>query len=231
MRSLLLAPLLLLTAAAPADERSFMVGSFERLRVDGPFEVEVVTGSPRATASGARGTLDQVAVQVNGDTMVVSAGPLSWASAKSAAAPLPKVRVSVLALRGVMLTGGARVRVAQMRGGRIDLVLTGSGSLDVAAIKADDLNASLTGTGAMTLAGTTARVMLRNSGAGSIDAAGLTAGDARLTSDSSGPVRVNVRYTAQAMAMGSGEIAISGKPECTLRGSGPMTCSGTIRKN
>ena len=231
MRSLRLAPLLLLTAAAPADERSFMVGSFERLRVDGPFEVEVVTGSPRATASGARGTLDRVSVRVNGDTMVVGAGPLSWTSEKSAAAPLPKVRVSVLALRGVMLTGGARVRVAQMRGGRVDLTLNGSGSLDVAAIRADDLNANLTGAGAMTLAGTTARAVLRSSGAGSIDAAGLTAGDARVMSDSSGNIRINVRYTAQAMATGSGEIAISGKPECTLRGSGPMTCSGTIRKN
>jgi hypothetical protein len=231
MRLLLLAPFLLLTAAASPPERSFMVGSFERLRVDGPYEVEVVTGSPRAVASGETGSLDRVAVRVNGDTMVVGAGPLSWASEMSAAAPLPKIRVSVLALRGVMLTGSARVRVAQMRGGRIDLVLTGSGSLDVAAIKADDLNASLTGTGAMTLAGTTARAMLRNSGAGSIDAAGLTAGDARLTSDSSGNIRIDVRYTAQAMAMGSGEIAISGKPECTLRGSGPMTCSGTIRKN
>jgi len=227
MRSLLLAPLLSLTAAAPAPERSFMVGSFERLRVDGPFEVEVVTGSPRAVASGERGSLEQVAVRVNGDTMVISAGPLSSTSEKG----LPKIRVSVLALRSVMLAGGARVRVAQMRGGRIDLTLTGSGSLDVAAIKADDLNASLTGAGAMTLGGTTARAMLRNSGAGSIDAAGLTAGDARLTSDSSGNIRINVRYTAQAMAMGSGGIAISGKPECTLRGSGPMTCSGTIRKN
>ena len=227
MRSLLLAPLLSLTAAAPAPERSFMVGSFERLRVDGPFEVEVVTGSPRAVASGERGSLEQVDVRVNCDTMVISAGPLSSTSEKG----LPKIRVSVLALRSVMLAGGARVRVAQMRGGRIDLTLTGSGSLDVAAIKADDLNASLTGAGAMTLGGTTARAMLRNSGAGSIDAAGLTAGDARLTSDSSGNIRINVRYTAQAMAMGSGGIAISGKPECTLRGSGPMTCSGTIRKN
>jgi hypothetical protein len=231
MRSLLLAPLLLLTAASPLPERSFMVGSFERLRVDGPYEVEVVTGSPRAVASGEAGSLDRVAVRLNGDTMVVSAGPLSWKGGTSATVPLPKVRVSVSALRSVMLTGGARVRVAQMRGRRIDLVLTGSGSLDVAAIKADDLNASLTGAGAMTLAGTAARVMLRNSGAGSIDAVGLTAGDARLTSDSSGSIRINVRYTAQAMAMGSGGIMISGQPECTLRGPGPMECSGTIRKN
>jgi hypothetical protein len=231
MRSSLLAPLLLLTAAASPPERSFMVGSFERLRVDGPYEIEVVTGSPRAVASGETGSLDRVAVRVNGDTMVVSAGPLSWKSERGASVPLPKLRVSVLTLRSVMLTGGARVRVAQMRGGRVELMLTGAGSLDVAAIKADDLNASLAGTGAMTLAGTTARVMLRNSGAGSIDAAGLTAGDARLTSDSSGPIRINVRYTAHAMAMGSGGITISGKPECTLRGPGPMECTGTIRKN
>lgn len=228
MRSLLLAPLLLLTAAAPAPERSFMVGSFERLRVDGPFEVEVVTGPPRAVASGEKGALDQVAVQVHGDTVVVSRGALSDANMSGA---LPRIRLSAPTLRGVTLNGGARVRVAALRGGRVDVILVGAGSLDVAAIKADDLNASLTGTGAMTLSGNTARATLRNSGAGSIEAAALTAGDARLSSDSSGNIRLNVRYTAQASAMGSGGITITGKPECTLRGPGPMQCSGTIRKN
>jgi hypothetical protein len=228
MRSLLLAQLLLLTAAAPGDERSFMVGSFERLRVEGPYDVEVVTGPPRATATGDRVALDQVTVRTSGDTLVVSAGPLAWAGRKGTA--LPRLLVSAPALRGATLNGGARVRVAEMRGGRVELVLTGAGSLDVGGIKADDLIVSLTGTGAITLAGTAARVRMRNYGAGSIDAGALTAGDANLTSESSGDIRIQARYTARATALGSGGISIAGKPECTLRGPGPMTCSGTIRR-
>lgn len=229
MRFLLLAPLLALTAAAPGDERSFMVGSFERLRVEGPFEVEVVTGAPRAVAIGDRVALDQVTVRSSGGTLVVIAGPLAWAGRKRATT-LPRVRVSVPALRGVTLNGGAQVRVAEMRGARVELLLTGGGSLDVGGIRADDLTASLTGTGAMTLAGTVTRARIRNYGAGSIDAGALTAGDANLTSESSGDIRINARYTARATALGSGGISITGKPECTLRGPGPMACSGTIRR-
>jgi hypothetical protein len=228
MRSLLLAPLLLLTAAAPAQERGFMVGSFERLRVDGPFEVEVVTGPPRAVATGDRVALDQVTVRTNGDTLVVSAGPLAWAGRKGMT--LPRLRVSVPALRGAALNGGARVRVTEMRGERVELLLTGAGSLDVGGIKADDLIVNLTGAGAITLAGTAARARVRNYGAGSIDAGALIAGDANLTSESSGDIRIQARYTARATALGSGGISIAGKPECTLRGPGPMTCSGTIRR-
>ena len=121
MRSLLLAPLLLLTAASPVEERGFMVSSFERLRVDGPFEVGVVTGPPRATATGNRVALDQVAVRINGNTLIVRAGPLAWADAKGRAA-LPRLRVSVPALRAVTVNAGARVKVGEMRGGRVELV-------------------------------------------------------------------------------------------------------------
>ncbi|WP_158298886.1 GIN domain-containing protein [Sphingomonas psychrotolerans] len=225
MRPLLLAPLLFLVAAAPAQDRRFMISDFERLRVDGPFEVEVVPGAPGATAFGDRVALDQVSVRSNGDTLVVSSGPLSQAGRKGT---LPTLRVSSRSLRGVILNGGARVRVAEMRGARVELLQTGTGTLEIASIRTDDLNASLTGTGTMTLAGTAQRARIRNYGAGSIDASGLTAGDASLTSESSGNIRIDVRFTARATALASGGITITGKPECTLRGPGPMACSGTI---
>ncbi|AQR74464.1 GIN domain-containing protein [Sphingomonas sp. LM7] len=230
MRSLLLAPLLLLTAAAPAQERRFMVSDFDRLRVDGPFEVELVTGVPVAIASGSRLSLDQVTVRVNGDTLVVSSGPLSSVARGGDATALPTLRIAARSLRGVVLNGGARVRVAEMRGARVDVIQTGAGTLDIASLRADDLTATLTGTGAMTLAGTAARARVRNHGAGSIDAGRLTAGDATVSSDSSGDIVLNVRYTARATALGSGGISITGKPECILRGSGPTTCTGTIRR-
>ncbi|WP_168355802.1 head GIN domain-containing protein [Sphingomonas gei] len=228
MRSLLLVPLLLLTAAAPAQERRFMVGGFERLRVEGPFEVEVVPGIPGAIAVGDRAALDQVTVRTSDDILIVSGGPLSWSGRKGAT--LPTVRISARSLRGVALSGGARVRVAEMHGARVELLQAGAGSLDVASIRTDDLTANLNGTGTMALAGTAARAQVRNYGTGSIDASGLTAGDARLNSAGSGSIRINVRFTARANAVGSGAIDITGNPECVLRGPGPMTCTGTIRR-
>jgi hypothetical protein len=37
-----------------------------------------------------------------------------------------------------------------------------------------------------------------------------------------------VRYTAQVMAMGIGTVQIDGTPECTISGSGPVTCEGRV---
>ncbi|UZK64990.1 GIN domain-containing protein [Sphingomonas sp. M1-B02] len=231
MRLLALLPMLTIGATSPVDERRFMISGFDQLRVDGPFEVEVVPGSPGAVATGSRVSLDQVSVRVDGGTMVVSTGPLGWETRGKSTDWAPRVRVSVRALRAVRITGGARVRVAEMRGGRVDMSLNGTGTLDVGSIQADDFTASLAGFGKMTLAGITARGRVRNYGEGSIDAAGLSVGDANLFSQSTGDLRIAVRFTARAVALGKGAIRIDGKPECRVSGSGPIECEGTVRRN
>src|SRR3546814_8559642 len=74
MRRAVLA-LILLAAAAPgaAAERSYTIGSFDRVRVSGPFEVRLtVGGSPRARAEGERELIAQVEVRVDGNTLVRS---------------------------------------------------------------------------------------------------------------------------------------------------------------
>src|SRR3546814_11989805 len=76
MRRAVLA-LILLAAAAPgaAAERSYTIGSFDRVRVSGPFEVRLtVGGSPRARAEGERELIDQVEVRVDGNKLVVAMG-------------------------------------------------------------------------------------------------------------------------------------------------------------
>lgn len=78
MYRLALVPLLLLgTAAAPADERVVMVTGFDRLRIDGPFAVEVVPGAPGVTLTGERAALDRVGVRVEAGTLIVNAGTQS----------------------------------------------------------------------------------------------------------------------------------------------------------
>lgn len=220
MRRLALAPLFLLTAASAPAERSFIVGSFERLRVDGPFDVTVVTGSPNASASGDPRALEQVSVRVDGSTLFVGAGALG-AGQRAASA---KITISVPALRAVLLNGAGRVRIAEMRGDRVDLALNGAGALDVRTVQADEASVSLTGTGALTLGGKAGKARLRIYGAGSIDAGGFTANEATIVSQSSGELRVGVRYTAQIMAMGAGGIGIIGAPECRVSGPGPVDC-------
>jgi hypothetical protein len=220
MRWFALAPLFLLIAAS-APERSFIVGSFERLRVDGPFDVTVVTGSPNASASGDARALDQVSVRVDGTTLFVSAGALGGGQPRAVA---PRITVSVPALRSVLVNGGGRVKIAEMRGARVDMMLNGAGSLDVGAVDADEASVSLTGTGAVTVGGKAMKARISAYGAGSIDAGGFTANDAMVISQSSGDMRVGVRYTAQIIAAGAGGIGIVGAPECRVSGPGPVDC-------
>ncbi|MBC9034392.1 DUF2807 domain-containing protein [Sphingomonas sp. JC676] len=213
-------PLFLLTAASAPAERSFIVGSFERLRVDGPFDVTVVTGSPNASASGDTPALDQVSVRVDGSTLFVSPGALGVGQQ----AAMAKITISAPALHAVLVNGGGRVRIAEMRGARVDVVLNGAGALDVRAIQADEANVSLNGTGAVTVGGKAGKARLSSYGAGSIDGGGFTANDATILSQSSGDMRVGVRYTAQIIAAGAGGIGIIGAPECRVSGPGRVDC-------
>jgi hypothetical protein len=228
MRLLALVPLLAIGAAAPPEQRSFLVTSFDRLRVDGPFAVEVTPGPPRAMAEGNRRALEQVSIRVEAGTMRIGTGPLGFESRARGGAVLPTIRISTPALASVQANGGAKLRVAELRGRRVDAAANGMSSLEVASVQADEIHAAATVVGGITLAGAALRGRLRNYGGGEIAADGLTLGEATVMTQTLGGVRVRVRYTAQVIAQGSGVIAILGKPECRISGPGPVQCDGTI---
>lgn len=223
MRLLALLPLPMLAAAAPAEERSYMLTGFDRLRVEGPFDVEVVTGSPRAAATGQRLALDQLSIRVDAGTLVVNNGVAGIGRADGR----PRIQIRAPLLRAVTITGGARVRIDDLRADQADLVVNAASSLSVDTLRVTDLRAALTGTGTMMLTGIATRLRVRNLGTGSFDAPGLTAGDADLLTQGDGGIRVHVRYTARATALGKGAILISGEPRCAVKGPGPITCVGS----
>lgn len=222
----MLAPLSLLLAAGPLpEERRFMVTDYDRVRIEGPFQVEIASGSPGATASGDAKSLERVAIRVAGSTLVISAGTLGWEQRGKGAPTVPRIKLSARALRGLSINGGARVQIAEMRADRIELGLNGTGSIAVAALRANDLAVVLIGSGAITLAGAVVNARIRSNGAGSVAAEGLTANDAVLLAESSGDLAIGVRYTAQVNAQGSGSVTVLGAPKCRVTGPGPVTCA------
>ncbi|MBO9621740.1 MAG: DUF2807 domain-containing protein [Sphingomonas sp.] len=224
MRRFALLPLLVLLAAAPpAAERRFLVTSFDRLRVEGQVDVELAPGSPGAVASGDRAAIDALSVRIDSGTLVVRPG--------EGGSGVPHLRLTAPAVGAVQVNGGGHVRVAQVKGDRVDLTVNGGGTLEVADVAARDLALTLSGTGAITAAGKADRVRARSFGAGSIDAARLTAGDAVLVSQSSGDLSVAARYTARATALGTGAIRVGGRPECHVSGPGPVECAGTAKRD
>ncbi|MGK6319181.1 head GIN domain-containing protein [Sphingomonas sp. DT-204] len=221
------APLVLVLLAAPAaaDERSFMLSGFERVRVEGPFEVEVTTGrSAAARAEGDRRALDAVRVEVEGSTLVVAPNVNGWGGYPGATRAMPKVTVTVPMLRAAAVAGGGRLSVTSMSGQRVALSLTGAGTIRVGEIDTDQLSASLIGTGALAVAGRAHDARFQTSGAGTIDAEGLSAGTLTVAAQSAGDSSFTARNTATIAALGNGTVRVSGPATCTVSGAAPVLC-------
>ena len=227
MQRLALASFLLLlgAAAAPSDERVVMVTGFDRLRVDGPFAVEVVPGSPGVTVSGDRAAIDRVGVRVEAGTLVINSGLQRWNSPDGKRASAARIRVSVPALRVVQTNGGTMLKVSELVGNRIDVALNGEGRIDVGTVDAQELSVTLAGAGTVALSGTALHLRARLYGTTSLDAERLTSADAVLISGSAGALTVGVRYNSQVSATSSGPVRVIGKGKCAVTGQGPVECA------
>ena len=226
-RLLLLA--LLIAAPAQAADRSFVVTSFDRVRIDGPFDVRLTTRSaPSARIDGTIRASDGIAIRVEGTTLIVSTGPKGWDEVPAIGKPsAPVVRLGTLTLRGATVIGGGRLHIdGALRGQRIDLQVTGSGAMEITALDADQLNATLLGSGTMTLGGRGGRVRLIGSGSGMLDAAALRGDDVTVRLEGSGAIQAGARYTADAVSTGVGAVTIYGKPACKVKAvvGGPISC-------
>lgn len=212
---------------AAAAERNYSVSSFDRIRVEGPFEVALTTGKPpgaRATADAR--TLDLLTLRVEGGTLIVRMGGKGWGETPKSATTAPVIALSTPGLRVAIVNAGAKLTVGRMVGQRIDVSVNGSGTLVVAAAQADQLNATLIGSGTMTIGGRAMRARLQSSGAGMIDAGQLTVNDLAVLLDGAGEIRAVARYTAQVTTTGLGRVTVAGNPACTVRAAagGPVVC-------
>lgn len=232
MRTLLLilAAASALPVPAAAADRTVVVTSFTRVRIDGSFVVEVRTGaSPAARASGDAAAIERVDISQNGDTLIVRMGGKGWGERPGAKATAPiRITLATPRLEGVAGGAGADVRVGAMKGTRVDLMLTGAGKLNVARVDADQLVATVVGTGALAAAGKAVRARLMVNGPGTIAASGLVADDLVTRLEGAGEVTAAARFTAQVTSTGLGKVTVLGKPRCQVRAlaGGPVVCGG-----
>jgi hypothetical protein len=220
--------LVLAPMPAAADDRVFSVGSFERVRIDGPFEVGIVTGgSPGAKAAGDRQLIERIAIAVNGTTLTVRLGSGGWGEAfrKANAAP-PVITLSTPRLFALAISADARASVNRMASQRVEVSVTGSGSMTIDHVEADQFSASLLGTGALTAGGRANRARLLTDGAGTIDTAAMVVKDLTVLLGGPGETRATARNTAQVTSTGLGKVTVGGTATCTVRApaGGPVSC-------
>lgn len=218
-----------ITAAAPAAaaERSFSVSSFDRIRIEGPFEVRIATGqAPGAKAVADTRSLDVLDIRVEGTTLIVRLSGEGWGERPRTATTAPVVTLRTPALRAAVVNAGGRVTITGMKGQRLDLSVNGSGALAVTGVETDQLNATVIGTGTIALAGRAARAQLLMNGPGAIDATALGVNDLTVRLDGTGETKAAARYTAIVTTTGLGRVTVAGSPACTVKAiaGGPVSC-------
>ncbi|MBN8816459.1 MAG: DUF2807 domain-containing protein [Sphingomonas sp.] len=218
-----------LALPANAADRGFTVTSFDRIRVEGPFDVQVTVGNAgqSAKASGSSDVLANLDIEVQGTTLIVRKGSAGWGERGATSGPAPVITLVTSNLRAVTVIGGGKVAASgSMRGQKLDFQITGAGSIDARGIGSDELSVAVIGTGTVALAGKSNRARLLTNGSGTIMATPLTVSDLVVRLDGPGETRATARYTADLTSTGLGRIVVAGTAKCTTKAQagGPILC-------
>jgi hypothetical protein len=226
----ILLPLLLLAAAAPAGaaERRYSVTDFDKIRVEGPFSVKLVTRStPFARAqAGSQSALDRLSIEVQGRTLVVRLNRSAWGGYPGDPGQPVEVSVGTHGLTSAWVRGAGSLAIDRVRGLTFDLAVEGSSSGSIALVEVDDLRARFAGTASGQVGGKAHKFSAQVRGASSLDASGLAVKDAVITAEGPAAVSANASSSAKIDAYGTAEVKLSGNPACTSRVHGSATISG-----
>jgi len=229
IRWLLLAGLLFgaLPAAAATPTRGYTVVGFDKIRVDGPFDVSVRTGlAPSARATGSTASLDRISIAVQNTTLVIKPDNTAWGGYPGGAIGKVSVAVTMASLSSVGLAGSGKLAVDRVKGQALEIGLGGAGVVTIGELAVDKVNLTLTGSGNISLAGRAdqARLVLR--GAGNLTADKLSVRQAEIVSAGAGAVTLTASETAKVTAAGTGDVTVLGKAKCTVEatGAGNVTC-------
>jgi hypothetical protein len=227
MRRLLLLALALAAAPATAATREFTVIGFDRLQVNGPYDVTVRTGlAPSALATGTTEGLERISVAVEGSTLIVQPDNAGWGGYPGAPTGRVTVAVTVPGLSSAVLAGSGRLAIDRVRGPALDLAVGGAGAIAVGQVTVDRLGLMMTGSGNAALAGHAgdARIVVR--GAGNIVADGLSIRHADITAFGGGTITLTATESAKVTAAGTGDVTVLGKADCTVTstGAGNVSC-------
>jgi hypothetical protein len=218
----LLAAAMIAAAPASAAERRFMVVDFEKVQVEGPFEVVLTTGIPSgASATGSPGALDRVSIEVQGTTLHVRPNRSAWGGGYPGQSMGPlRIQISTRALRFASVIGAGSLTIDRVKGLRIDLAVSGNGTIGIAGVDADLLVATINGSGRIALGGKAKQLRASLAGTGDLQAPSFRVDDADIVADTSGAIAVTALRTAKVRANGTGSVAISGSAACNITGLG-----------
>jgi hypothetical protein len=228
MRYALFSALLLIAAPAQAAERNYSVTGFDRVRVDGPYQVTLKTNvAPFARASGSQASLDGVSIKVEGRTLVVrSDSSGGWGGYPGEGRGPVTIEVGTHELANAWINGPGALYIDKVKGLSFDLAIQGSGVARVDAVDVDQLRLGISGAASSRVAGRALKLTATVRGSSSLDAEALEVRDAVIGAEGPALVRANVSGTAKVDALGLAAVTLAGSPSCTVKTQGSSTVTG-----
>jgi len=227
----LLAACAVITAAASpasAATRNFTITGFEQVRVEGPFRVTLTTGvPPRASATGAQGALDRIAIDVVGRTLVIHSDISAWGeqSQSDDAGPVD-IQIGTHDLTAAALTGSGLLQIDKVTALSFTASVQGSGMIGMGKADVDQLSVNLTGGGSATVGGRAGTLTVSALGTSVFDGAALATKDATITAQGPTTVKAAVSNSATIQASGPATVTLTGNPACTTRAGGSASVTG-----
>lgn len=196
------------------------VPAFQKLRLDGSFDVRVQVGAPLKVVVRADDNLQPLIVtRVEGDTLVV--GTEREQNVHSRGKVLVTVGVPSLSAAALRGSGDLNIEGAS---GAFELSLSGSGDVRMGGAQLTTLSASLAGSGDVKLQGRADSASLSIAGSGDIHAAELLTRSTKVSIAGSGDAEVQASELLDVNIAGSGDVRYAGSPRLQrhLAGSGEV---------
>jgi hypothetical protein len=214
-------------AAAPSTKRTYSITGFDRVRVDGPYQVSLKTNvTPYARASGSAAALDSVSIQVQGRTLIVRSSVDGWGGYPGEGRGPVTIEVGTHELASAYVNGAGALDIDKVRGLSFSIDINGSGTANVGRAEVDQLKVGITGAGTARLAGKAKKLTAIVRGSSSFDATGLSANDAVIGAEGPSMVRAEVVNSAKINASGLAAVTLTGEPACTVRAQGSANVVG-----
>jgi len=219
-------------AAAPTTQRVYSVSGFDRIRIDGPYQVQLKTNvAPYARAKGTAASLDAVSIKVEGRTLIVRTGSGGWGGYAGEGRGPVTIEVGTHELATAWVNGAGALLVDRIKGQKFDLSINGPGVAKIDSTDVDQLNVGISGAGTARLAGRAGKISAVIHGTSTLEVDGLKSTDAVIGADGPAVVRAQVTNEAHIDAMGLASVTLTGNPECTVKAQGSANVVGCKGSN
>ena len=209
------------------SERSFQVGAFSAVSLEGSHDVVVaVGGAPSVRAEGDAAAIERLDIRVeNGTLKIGSRRRGGWFSRGHGRVT---VHVTAPALTAASIGGSGDMRIDRVETASFDASIGGSGDMEIGALRARRAEFSIAGSGGIRAAGQAEEADISIAGSGSVSAGSLETRRADVSVVGSGDVELRASEAVDASIMGSGDVIVHGAARCNVSkmGSGDVRCGG-----